>query len=70
MFVLTDGIPNIGEPPQKDYEKAIKLYQEQHGGGDLPGTVHTFGFGYSLDSALLYRIALTGQGMFSFIPDR
>lgn len=32
-------------------------------------TVHTFGYGYNLDSGLLYNIALEGTGMYSYIPD-
>jgi len=39
----------------------------KHGG--LPGSLSTFGFGYSLDSALLEDLAGMGNGTYSFIPD-
>jgi hypothetical protein len=35
----------------------------------LPATIHTFGFGYSLRSGLLKSIAEIGGGTYSFIPD-
>ncbi len=44
LFVLTDGTPNVGEPPNKDYALALQGLRERHG-GDLAGTIHTFGFG-------------------------
>jgi hypothetical protein len=34
-----------------------------------PWTLHTFGFGYQLDSALLAGISRWGKGLFGFIPD-
>jgi hypothetical protein len=34
-----------------------------------PWSLHTFGFGYNLDSALLADIAAWGSGVFGFIPD-
>ncbi len=69
LFVLTDGVPNLGLRTAPDFPKAIKTYKETHG-GDLPGAIHTFGFGYSLDSHLLALTAEAGLGLFSFIPDR
>lgn len=36
---------------------------------ELHAVLHTFGFGYDLDSALLYDLALRSQGSYSFIPD-
>lgn len=35
----------------------------------LPASVHTFGFGYSLRSGLLKSIAEIGGGNYAFIPD-
>ena len=35
----------------------------------LEKQIHTFGFGYNLDSHLLADISRTGDGTFSFIPD-
>merc|ERR1719395_130769 len=46
----------------------IKRYQDTHG-GSLPGSLHTFGFGYSLDSGLLEELSTLGDGTYSFIPD-
>jgi hypothetical protein len=38
-------------------------------GGRYPGSIHTFGFGYNLQSEDLIGISNEGQGMYSFIPD-
>jgi hypothetical protein len=62
-MLLTDGetlraeqvIPNL------------VAYKEKH--ERLPGTVNTFGFGYSINSALLVDLAEMGSGSYSFIPD-
>ena len=35
----------------------------------LPGSIHTFGFGYSIESGLLKSIAEVGGGNYAFIPD-
>jgi hypothetical protein len=35
----------------------------------LPGLIHTFGFGYSIESGLLKSIAEVGGGNYAFIPD-
>jgi uncharacterized protein YegL len=66
VFLLTDGEPNI-EPP-RGHISMLQRYAENNG-GKLPGSVNTFGFGYSLDSKLLRNLALEGGGMYSFIPD-
>lgn len=42
---------------------------EQEGGGVIPPTIYTFGFGYALDTRMLVDIARVGKGCFSFIPD-
>jgi len=63
MMLLTDGktmrapsvIPNL-EAYKAKYER-------------LPCTVNTFGFGYNVDSPMLVRIADSGCGTYSFIPD-
>jgi hypothetical protein len=63
-MVLTDGFPTV-EPPRG-------TLQMLHNGSLLvanPWTVHTFGFGYSLDSKLLAGVADWGGGLFGFIPD-
>ena len=65
ILLLTDGLPNV-EPPRGTLPM-LKRYKEQNG---IPcAAIGTFGFGYSLDSALLEGIAKEGNGMYAFIPD-
>jgi len=45
---------------------ALKDYFDAH---PASFTISTFGFGYNLDSQLLSKLAATGGGQFSFIPD-
>jgi len=66
LFLLTDGVPNVD--PSEGYMKAMQRFRDQHG-GYYPGSIHTFGFGYSLKSALLNDIATEGNGTYNFIPD-
>ncbi|KAK2027076.1 von Willebrand factor type A domain-containing protein [Colletotrichum zoysiae] len=62
MMVLTDGMPNHMCPVQGYVPKLRGMEQ-------LPASIHTFGFGYSLRSGLLKSIAEIGSGNYSFIPD-
>src|SRR5215469_16034539 len=62
MMVLTDGLPNHMCPPQ-GYVPKLRSYAQ------LPATIHTFGFGYSIRSGLLKSIAEVGGGNYAFIPD-
>ncbi|KAK1996608.1 von Willebrand factor type A domain-containing protein [Colletotrichum falcatum] len=62
MMVLTDGMPNHMCPIQGYVPKLRGMEQ-------LPASIHTFGFGYSLRSGLLKSIAEIGSGNYSFIPD-
>jgi len=65
ILLLTDGLPNV-EPPRGTLPM-LKRYKETN---NLPcASIGTFGFGYSLDSALLEGIAKEGNGMYAFIPD-
>eukprot|EP00727_Mastigamoeba_balamuthi_P013616 m51a1_g8878 hypothetical protein (819) ;mRNA; r:629058-631912 len=64
VLLLTDGMPNV-EPP-RGHLPMLRRYRDQKGG--LP-VVNTFGFGYSLDSALLLAIAAETGGTYAFIPD-
>ena len=66
VLILTDGQPN--EEPPRGHIPALQKYK-QDCGGEFPGTIHTFGFGYSLDSKLLNEIAVIGKGAYAFIPD-
>ena len=46
MLLFTDGVSNI-EPP-RGYIQMLERYRTRNR-GQLPGTITTFGFGYSLD---------------------
>ena len=61
-MVLTDGLPNVNPP--RGIIQTLQTLQLRN-----PWSLHTFGFGYSLDSALLTEIAEWGNGIFGFIPD-
>jgi len=58
--LLTDGLPNVNPPRGivETYKAAVKSC-----------LLSTFGFGYNLDSKLLYDLATVGGGSFGFIPD-
>jgi len=62
-LLLTDGFPNINPPRGILYELQNRVVMKN------PWTLHTFGFGYKLDSKLLADLALWGNGLFGFIPD-
>ncbi|KAJ3357238.1 hypothetical protein HDU83_008051 [Entophlyctis luteolus] len=67
VFVFTDGLPNV-RPPGGELDMLKKRKMKKFG-GQLPCTLHTFGFGNSLDSTLLNSLAVFGNGGYSFIPD-
>lgn len=54
IMILTDGLPNHMNPSQ-GFVRKIRTYQ-------LPATLHTFGFGFSLRSGMLKSIAEVGGG--------
>jgi Mg-chelatase subunit ChlD len=60
--LLTDGFPNIN-PPRGILPTLKSLDMKNQ------WSLHTFGFGYKLDSKLLADIAAWGDGLFGFIPD-
>jgi Mg-chelatase subunit ChlD len=62
-LLLTDGFPNMNPPRGILYELQKRITMKN------PWTLHTFGFGYKLDSKLLADLALWGNGLFGFIPD-
>jgi Mg-chelatase subunit ChlD len=65
ILLLTDGMPNV--IPPRGHVGMINKYKDTH--GQLPATVDTFGFGYSLDTKDLGNIALESLGNYCFIPD-
>ena len=70
MIVLTDGQPNP-EPPRGSLamlQRAQEKHHEQHPDRPFP-TIHTFGFGYDVNSKLLHNLANTTGGTYTFIPD-
>lgn len=60
--LLTDGFPNIN-PPRGLIPTLQRIPMRNK------WTLNTFGFGYNIDSALLYELAEWGNGLFGFIPD-
>ncbi|RSL91702.1 hypothetical protein CDV31_015414 [Fusarium ambrosium] len=62
IMVLTDGMPNHMNPAAGFVPKLRAM-------GQLPASIHTFGFGYHLRSGLLKSIAEIGGGNYAFIPD-
>ena len=65
-LLLTDGVPNV--EPAGGHLAALEGYRRT-AGGKLPCTLHTFGFGYDLNSQLLDDLARAGGGLYVFIPD-
>jgi len=63
LMVLTDGQTSDATSVIPNLKAEIAKHEE------LPGTISTFGFGYSINSELLCEIATEGNGMYSFIPD-
>lgn len=61
-LLLTDGISNA-DPP-RGIVPTLKNMQMKN-----QWSLHTFGFGYNLDSPLLTGISEWGSGVFGFIPD-
>ena len=67
ILLFTDGEPNI-KPPEGIRQclqkklRSIPKYYDQF-------TIHTFGYGYSLDSKLLLDISFMGNGIYNYIPD-
>ena len=66
VLLLTDGEPNINPP--RGILPMLLRYKDTND-SQLPAIVSTFGFGYKLDSKLLYEMSELGQGMYAFIPD-
>ena len=65
IFLLTDGLPNV--VPPRGHLPMLSRYQDANPA--FSADIHTFGFGYNLDSGLLLSFAVAGGGGFSFVPD-
>jgi len=63
-MLFTDGVPNIS-PPRGEVDALKRIINKKK----LTCPIHTFGFGYDLNSHLLYEIAKLSNGMMGFIPD-
>ncbi|MDC0367060.1 nucleoside monophosphate kinase [bacterium] len=67
IMFLTDGQPSRQFIPPNGIVNEFRGYLDKH--PDFSFQLHTFGFGYNLDSALLRDIAVVGNGTFAFIPN-
>ncbi|EAR92685.1 von willebrand factor type A (vWA) domain was originally protein (macronuclear) [Tetrahymena thermophila SB210] len=66
LIVLTDGQPNVNPP--RGILTTLNNFYNKNIISPKP-SINTFGFGYYLDSHLLFNIAQDCQGIYSFIPD-
>ena len=64
IILLTDGAPS--QEPPRGFIHALEKYKEEFG---IKSTIYTFGFGYYLQSKLLYDISNFTNGLHFFIPD-
>ena len=65
IMLFTDGVPNRS-PKEGEIVALQNLIREKQ----LSVPIHTFGFGYNLDSSKLYDMAkVSNSGMNNFIPD-
>ncbi len=65
VMLFTAGKPYI--IPSLGHLKTLRMYKDRL--GCLPGTINTFGFGYFLDSKMLYSLAKEGHGGYYYIRD-
>jgi len=63
-MLFTDGVPNVS-PPRGEVDALKRIIKNK----SHTCPIHTFGFGYDLNSHLLYDIAKISNGMMGFIPD-
>lgn len=64
IWLFTDGEPNINPP--RGILSAMKGALDDK---SPSFTINTFGFGYSLDSRMLFELSVLGSGIFGYIPD-
>jgi hypothetical protein len=62
ILLLTDGVSNANPP-----RGILPTFSNYYTPGKYP--IHTFAYGYEVDSATLVEIAKQSQGVFGFIPD-
>jgi Mg-chelatase subunit ChlD len=68
IYLLTDGEPTIHPP--KPMVETMTTYMDRKLPKEVKPVINTFGYGYKLDSKMLYSIAEIGNGgAFGFIPD-
>jgi Mg-chelatase subunit ChlD len=65
-LLLTDGVPNVS-PPRGIIPMLERMFKEYLDGPNM--VIHTFGYGYDLDSPLLIEISELTCGTYSYIPD-
>ena len=64
ILMLTDGIPNVS-PAQGEVETLKRLRKTKN----FTTPIYTFGFGYNLQTTLLYNLAKYSNGGNAHIPD-
>ena len=65
ICLLTDGEPTESLLPPGGLQNTLQTKLQK----SVPCFVHTFGFGYNLDSKLLYDLCVIGDGIYGYIPD-
>jgi len=63
-WLFTDGMPNLNPP--RGVVDTLSMFLEDK---NREFTINTFGFGYELDSRLLYNVANLQNGVFCYLPD-
>lgn len=63
LWLFTDGQPDNS---RQEIMQSLFVYLKEQ---SPEFTIHTFGFGYSLDSQLLYEISEVGHGINCYLPD-
>ncbi len=66
LILLTDGFPNV-RPMHSEPQTFAQFIRNN--GGSRKCQAHFCGFGYSLESQLLFNLASVGRGFFNYIPD-
>eukprot|EP01103_Thecamoeba_quadrilineata_P010244 TRINITY_DN2151_c0_g1_i1.p1 TRINITY_DN2151_c0_g1~~TRINITY_DN2151_c0_g1_i1.p1 ORF type:complete len:826 (-),score=135.05 TRINITY_DN2151_c0_g1_i1:58-2535(-) len=69
IMFLTDGDASTLPPCKMTERPFVSLLRRSTIDNPLTAAIHTFGYGYELDSQVLYDISNYGGGVFSFIPD-